>query len=94
MIAVIDSSISERSKAVRKKLFMEGFPSASLTIDELEDFKPVKLIVTFYSVFNELRHHPYDEICAVVIGDGFVPLSMQCGRKTKTKPLSWLKDIS
>jgi len=80
MIAVVDSSITERSKSLRKKIFTAGFPCAALDIHELAEFKPIRIIVTFCDMFDDLRHMPFDEIFAVVIGNGFVNSALNAVR--------------
>lgn len=72
MIAICDSEISDRAKALRKKLFSEGYPCAAVCPSEIHDCLPVKLIIAYYAVFDEIRHGPYDDIFAIVIGSGFV----------------------
>lgn len=72
MIAVVDSFVSERSKTLRKALFTAGFPCASLVPDDLDSKCPVKLIITYPELFEELRHRPLDDIFMIVIGGGFI----------------------
>jgi len=72
MIAVVDSFVSERSKTLRKALFTAGFPCASLVPDELDAKCPVKLIITYPELFDELRHRPLDDIFIIVVGGGFI----------------------
>ena len=80
MIAVIDSEVSERAAALRKKIFTAGYPCSVMTVEELSQNKPIKLIVAYYSVFDKLRRQPFDDVFAVVIGDGFVNSALNAVR--------------
>lgn len=80
MIVVSDSDLTERALSLRKMLFTSGFPCATARPCELQDFLPVKLIIAYFEVFDEIRHGPYDSIFVIVIGKGFVNSALNAVR--------------
>lgn len=80
MIAICDSELSDRVKALRKKLFAAGYPCAAMRPAEICDCQPIKLIIAYFPVFDEIRHGPYDDIFMIVIGKGFVNSALNAVR--------------
>ncbi len=80
MIAVCDVDLTGRAKALRKNLFAAGVPCVLSTVRELKEFRPFDLIVTYYDAFDSLRHGPYDDVHALVIGKGFVNSALNARR--------------
>ncbi len=72
MILVCDRYLSERAYAVREMIFKAGYPCVVSEIEEITDYRPLKLIVSFDDVYESVRKTPNDDIFMIVIGEGFV----------------------
>lgn len=72
MVLVCDSDISERALTLREKILRLGCPCAVAKISDISEYLPLKLIVTFYDRFNDVRRTPYDSIFVIALGHGFV----------------------
>lgn len=72
MVLICDNEVNARTKALRKMLYETGFPCAAVSVGEIRDFLPAKLIICYFEAFDNIRRGPYDNIFAIVIGNGFV----------------------
>ena len=63
---------SKRAAALREKILRTGYPCACCTVSEIADYVPLLRIITFTDVLDDIRHTPFDDIRAIVIGTGFV----------------------
>ena len=72
MVLVCDSEISDRALELREKILKLGCPCAVSRISEISDYLPLKLIITFYDRFDDVRRTPYDAIFVIALGRGFV----------------------
>ena len=72
MIAIFDLEYSERASNLKKRLFTEGIPCAVALKSDLMKCRPINVIITYYDAFENLRNRPFDDIFAIVIGNGFV----------------------
>ncbi len=72
MILVTDISVTERALAVREAVFKAGFPVAVAPLGELTHYRPIKLLVSFADICDDIAKTPTDEVCTVVIGTEFV----------------------
>ncbi len=80
MILVCDNEINARTKALHRMLYKAGYPCAEVSVKEIGDFLPAKLIVCYYEAFDNIRRGPYDNIFAIVIGKGFVNSALNAVR--------------
>ena len=72
MVLVCDSDISERALELREKILKLGCPCAVSKISGISEYLPLKLIITFYDQFDNVRRTPYDNIFVIALGRGFV----------------------
>ncbi len=72
MFLVCDKTYSERSVHLREEILRAGYPCACCTVPEIGRFLPLLRIITYIDVLDAVRHTPYDDIRALVIGTGFV----------------------
>jgi len=72
MIAVFDFKISERAHTVRNIILLKGYPCVAADAKTIENYNPVRLLVTFADQLDNIRRTPYDDIQVIVYGGGFV----------------------
>ncbi len=80
MILICDRDISTRAQMLQDMLAERMCPCAVCSISEIRDYLPAWFIITFCDVFDDLRRAPYDDIFALVIGDGFVNTALNAAR--------------
>ena len=80
MILVCDRGESGRAASIRERILRVGVPAAVSALASLREHLPVRLIVTFTDVFDEVRRMSCDDVFAVVIGDGFVNTALNAVR--------------
>lgn len=61
-------------------LYVAGFPCAEVSVREMSEYLPAKLIICYFEAFDNIRRGPYDNIFAIVIGKGFVNSALNAVR--------------
>lgn len=84
MILVCDKTVTPRAANLQALLLDLGCPAAVCAFSDIKSYLPVKIIITYCDVFDDLRHTPYDNIFALVIGDGFVNTALNAKRMDST----------
>ncbi len=85
MILVCDRTISPRAANLQALLLDLGCPASVSAVSDIKQHLPIKLIITFCDVFDDLRRTPYDNIFAIVIGNGFVNSALNAKRADTTE---------
>lgn len=80
MILICDREGMERSIRLRERIRKLGCPCALTTVSGIRDHLPVKLILTYCDLFDEVRRTPWDSVFVVAIGQGFVNTALNAKR--------------
>ena len=94
MFLVCDKTRSERAENLREEILRAGYPCACCTVSEIGKHLPVLRIITYMDALDSVRRTPYDEIRAIVIGEGFVNSALNAGQvKTEEEILPAVKQL-
>ncbi len=80
MVLICDRLVTERAKNLRERMLTGGIPAAVSALSSIRPFLPVRLLVTFTDVFDDLRRLPTDPIFCIAIGQGFVNSALHAVR--------------
>ena len=80
MILVCDRTVSERAMRIRERMLACGLPAAVSALSSIREYLPVRILITFTDVFDDLRRMPYGHIFCVAVGDGFVNSALNAVR--------------
>lgn len=80
MILICDREESERSIQLRERILKMGCPCALTTVSGIREYLPVKLIITYCDLFDEVRRTPWDSVFVIAIGHGFVNTALNAKR--------------
>ncbi len=72
MILVTDISVTERALDLRDAIFKAGFPVALAPLCEVTRYRPIRLLVSFADICDDIAKTPIGAVCTVVIGTEFV----------------------
>lgn len=80
MLVVFDAEKGDRAWEVREFFRHHAIPAAAASPEQLKNLRPFCLIVTFPDQLDVIRHMPYDDIPALVYGEGFVNRALNAER--------------
>ena len=65
---------------IRERMLACGLPAAVSALSSIREYLPVRILITFTNVFDDLRRMPYGHIFCVAVGDGFVNSALNAVR--------------
>ncbi len=80
MILICDRSESPRSERLREHILKLGYPCALSTVAEIRECLPVRLIITYCDLFDDVRRTPWESIFVIAIGQDFVNTALNAKR--------------